>query len=78
MTEPAYVPSPAVTALTQSLAFLGPWGGLLSAAMLFGVPFVTKIIANAEKGTDPTGAEWDETTTLISIPGEVLVPKRPV
>lgn len=77
MTEVVVAPSPAVAALTTSLAFLGPWGSLLSAAMLFGVPFVTKIIANAQKGTDPTSAEWDETVALVSTPGEVLIPQRP-
>lgn len=66
-----------VDPLATSLAFLGPWGAVAALALKFGVPFVTKLFANGAKGTDPTPQEWDELAGVISIPGEVLIPKRP-
>ena len=75
--SPAAAPVPVVaTELAGALSFLGPWGALAALALQFGVPFVTKLIANGQKGTDPTPAEWDELVNVISIPGEVLIPQR--
>ena len=62
------------TALT---GLLGPWGAVAALAYKFGVPFVTKLFANAATASDPTPAEWADLTATISIPGETLIPQRP-
>jgi hypothetical protein len=63
---------------TALVGLLGPWGAVAALAYKFGVPFVTTLFQNAATGTDPTPAEWASLTASISIPGETLVPKRPV
>jgi hypothetical protein len=78
MSAVAPAPVPVVaTELAGALSFLGPWGALAALALQFGIPFVTKLIANGAKGTDPTAVEWDELVNVISIPGETLIPQRP-
>ena len=70
--------TPVLTDAAGALAFLGPWGAVAALALQFGVPFVTKLFENAAKGTDPTPEEWSQLKATISIPGEVLIPQRPV
>ena len=43
----------------------------------YGVPFVEKLLANAQNKTPVTLAEWDALKVKIAIPGEVLIPERP-
>lgn len=73
-------PAPPVADLlaTALTSLLGPWGAVAALAYKFGVPFVTKLFANAATATDPTPAEWADLTSTISIPGETLIPQRVV
>jgi hypothetical protein len=74
---PAATPPATDLLATALVGLLGPWGAVAALAYKLGVPFVTTLFANAAKGTDPTPAEWADLATSISIPWEVLIPKRP-
>ncbi len=70
-------PPTADDAIVAALSTLGPWGAIAGLAVKFGLPFVTKIIQNAENNTPVSAAEWQKTADLAHIPGETLVPQRP-
>jgi len=53
------------------------WITIATLIARYGIPFVEKLMANAQNKTAVTPQEWQALTTLIQTPGEVLIPKRP-
>lgn len=53
------------------------WVTLAALLARYGIPFVEKLMQNAETKTPVTPAEWQALSNLIETPGEILIPKRP-
>ena len=43
----------------------------------YGLPFVEKLIANAQNKVPVTMAEWELLKSKIEVSGETLIPERP-
>ena len=53
------------------------WITIATLVARYGIPYVEKLIANAQNKVPVTPQEWQALTALIQTPGEVLIPKRP-
>lgn len=53
------------------------WITIATLIARYGIPFVEKLMSNAQNKAPVTPQEWQALTVLIQTPGEVLIPKRP-
>ena len=52
------------------------WMTLAALVAKYGIPFVERIIANAQNNKPVTLDEWNSLKTKIEIPGDVLIPPK--